>query len=118
MTPRSSAFLVLVAGALGAAALLWAAAPPVVAGEIALDPSVVAGREILAENGCNGACHQSRVKGGDPMTLYTRTTRRVNSTEELKRQVEMCISLLNAQIFPEDVDKVVTALDHDAYHFD
>ena len=76
------------------------------------------GREIIKENDCNGACHQKAVKGANPVTLYTRSIRKVNSIEELKRQVEMCISVLNAPIFPEDAAHVVTALDHDAYHFD
>jgi hypothetical protein len=76
------------------------------------------GRVIIKENECNGACHQKAVKGADPVTLYTRTIRKVNSPEELRRQVDLCISFLNAPIFPEDAAHVVTALDRDAYHFD
>lgn len=88
------------------------------AGEAGAPAGVVIGREIMKENGCNGACHGKIVKGGDPFTLYTREIRRVNSLEELRRQVELCVSSLGLPIFPEDVDHVVTALDHDAYHFD
>ena len=80
--------------------------------------NIATGREIIRENDCNGACHQKVVKGANPLTLYTRTIRKVNSSEELRRQVEMCVSLLNAPIFPEDVAHVVRALDHDAYNFD
>lgn len=89
-----------------------------VAGEVDAPANVVIGREIMKENGCNGACHGKLVPGAEPFTLYTRAIRRVNSLEELRRQVEFCVSSLNLQIFPEDVDHVVTALDHDAYHFD
>ncbi len=88
------------------------------AGEADAPADVVMGREIMKENGCNGACHGKVVKGGEPFTLYTRAIRRVNSLEELRRQVELCVSSLTLPIFPEDVDHVVTALDHDAYHFD
>lgn len=88
------------------------------AGETDATANVVIGREIMKENGCNGACHGKLVPGAEPFTLYTRAIRRVNSLEELRRQVELCVSSLNLQIFPEDVDHVVTALDHDAYHFD
>lgn len=83
-----------------------------------VEPNIATGREIIRENDCNGACHQKVVKGADSLTLYTRTIRKVNSSEELKRQVEMCVSLLNAPIFPEDIAHVVRALDHDAYHLD
>lgn len=113
--PRLALPLVALIPALLAA---WFAARPVAAGESEASADVVAGRAILEENGCNGACHQARVKGADPLTLYTRSIRKVNSREELKRQVEMCVSALNAPIFPEDIDHVVSALDHDAYHFD
>lgn len=91
-------------------------AMPVQAQEAHAD--VQLGRDIIKENECNGACHQKVVKGADPVTLYTRSIRKVNSPEELKRQVDMCISFLNAPIFPEDAAHVVTALDRDAYHFD
>lgn len=99
-----------------ALALAFAAGLSAQAGDVS--SSVVMGRDILKENDCNGACHQKVMKGADPVTLYTRSIRKVNSPEELKRQVDMCISVLNAPIFPEDATHVVTALDHDAYHFD
>lgn len=101
-----------------AGAIAHLSALPAFAGETDATANVVIGREIMKENGCNGACHGKLVPGADPFTLYTRAIRRVNSLEELRRQVELCVSSLNLQIFPEDVDHVVTALDHDAYHFD
>lgn len=79
---------------------------------------LVAGRRLLAENNCNGSCHEAKVRSADPLAIYTRSTRRVNSREELKKQVEMCVSRLASPIFPDEIDSVVTALDHDGYHFD
>lgn len=80
--------------------------------------NVQLGQDLIKDNDCNGACHRKAVSGADPMTLYTRPIRKVNSVDELKRQVKLCISFLNAPIFPEDIDSIVTVLDHDAYHFD
>jgi hypothetical protein len=76
------------------------------------------GRSLLTDNKCNGSCHQNIVRGDDPLKIYTRSIRKVNSSDELKRQVDLCVSFLNAPIFPEDVALIVKALDHDAYHFD
>ena len=76
------------------------------------------GRRLLAENGCDGACHAARVDGADPITLYTRPNRRVQSREDLHKQVESCVSHLGSMIFPEEIDAVAAALDHDHYHFD
>jgi hypothetical protein len=87
-------------------------------GEQTVADTVASGRRLLAENGCNGACHQARVGGRDPSTLYTQVTRRVNSREELRQQVDVCVSRLNAMIFPDDIEAVVSALDHDGYHFE
>ena len=103
---------------LGGALIVSLIAPQARAGEADAPASVVVGREIMKEHGCNGACHGKLVAGAEPFTLYTRTIRHVNSIEELRRQVELCVSRLNLPIFPEDVEHVVTALDHDAYHFD
>ena len=80
--------------------------------------SIELGRQLLTENGCNGSCHSAHMNGSGSTTIYTRTTRRVNSHEELRHQVQVCVSKLNAQIFPEDVDSLVTALDHDFYRFE
>ncbi|WP_407048884.1 hypothetical protein [Methyloraptor flagellatus] len=91
---------------------------PSLGGSSVGSPSIELGRRLLAENGCNGACHLARVTDGNPMSLYTRSTRRVNAREELRRQVEVCVSRLNVMVFPEDIESVVGALDDDFYHFD
>lgn len=98
-------------------ALAWPLRP-VRSGEPEPAVAVIAGRKLLAENNCNGDCHRVRLGNADPMTLYSRLTRRVNSREELRQQVELCVSRLNSLIFPEDLESVVTALDHDGYRFD
>jgi hypothetical protein len=80
--------------------------------------TIEAGRRLLAENGCNGACHRSRAEDDDPRTLYTRATRKVHSRDELVKQVETCVSRLGSMIFPEEIGSVAAALDHDHYRFD
>ena len=88
------------------------------AGEPTSSAVIDVGRSLLQENGCNGACHSGRVNGADPSVLYTRTTRMVNSREELRHQVEVCVSRLSSQIFPEDIESVAAALDHDFYQLE
>lgn len=89
-----------------------------VAGEHSTTHEVETGRRLLAENGCDGSCHRSHAPDDDPVSLYTRATRKVQSRAELRRQVEFCVSQLNSMIFPEDIGSVVAALDHDHYHFE
>lgn len=75
------------------------------------------GRRLLAENRCNGACHQSHAEDNDPLSLYTRDNRRVNDRVALRRQVERCVASLSSMIFPEELDAVAAALDRDFYKF-
>lgn len=102
---------------LALAALLTSAADRLVAGEIA-PASVAEGRRLLAENRCDGACHRARSDDDDPLSLYRRPDRKVQSRDELRRQVDFCVSRLGSMIFPEEIGSVVDALDHDHYHFD
>lgn len=97
---------------------ILAAADPTRAGGRDTPATIEAGRRLIAENGCDGACHRSRAEDDDPLTLYTRATRRVHSRDELVKQVEMCVSRLGSMIFPEEVGSVAAALDHDHYRFD
>lgn len=89
----------------------------VLAGE-SVPASVVEGRRLLGENNCDGACHRGRSDDDDPLSLYRRADRKVQSREELHRQVGFCVSRLGSMIFPEEIGSVVDALDHDHYHFD
>jgi len=92
--------------------------PSAAADEHTLTREVETGRRLLAENGCDGSCHRSHSPDDDPIGLYTRATRKVQSRAELRRQVEFCVSQLNSMIFPEDIGSVAAALDHDHYHFE
>ncbi len=84
-----------------------------------IDPASIAeGRRLLAENHCDGSCHRARSDDDDPLSLYRREGRKVQSREELHRQVSFCVSRLGSMIFPEEIGSVVDALDHDHYHFD
>lgn len=80
--------------------------------------AVEAGRRLLAENNCNGACHRIRSEDDDPLSFYRRPGRKVQSREELHKQVELCVSRLGSMIFAEEIGSVVSALDRDHYHFD
>jgi hypothetical protein len=93
---------------------LLAASGPALAGE---DDAVALGRKLMAENGCNGSCHQAKAPGGDPAKLYTRADAKVKSLDGLKRQVERCVAMVGAQIMPDETDSVVAALNHDYYKF-
>ena len=79
--------------------------------------SVEAGRALLSENSCNGACHQSYAEDNDPLTLYTRADRKVRNRSQLDAQVHQCVARLGAMVFPEDTQSLSDALDADYYRF-
>lgn len=81
-------------------------------------PSIEVGRRLLTENQCDGACHRARANDADPTAIYRRAGRRVQSREELERQVAFCVSRLGSMIFSEEIGSVAAALDHDHYRFD
>lgn len=105
--------------ALTVSGLVWAGSLAVThAGETA-DPAVLeTGRRLLAENDCNGACHAKRATDGKALSLYMPFERRIQTRADLRRQVETCVSHLGSMVFPEEIDSVATALDHDHYHFE
>jgi hypothetical protein len=80
-------------------------------------PSVEEGRLLLKENRCNGSCHQSHAEDNDPLTLYTREDRKARNRPELDAQVNKCAANLGLMLFPEDLESVSVALDHDYYKF-
>jgi hypothetical protein len=87
-------------------------------GAIAGEQETIAlGRKLLAENQCNGACHQAKAPEGDPLRLYTRPNAKVKDLPGLRRQVERCVAGVGAQIAPDEIDLVVEALNHDFYKF-
>lgn len=114
MRSEIALLLALVAGGLGWTASFGAAR----AGE-RVDPATLeTGRRLLAENDCNGACHARRATDGKALSLYTPFERRIQTRVELRKQVESCVSHLGSMIFPEEIESVAAALDHDHYHFE
>jgi hypothetical protein len=79
--------------------------------------TIAHGRQLITENGCNGACHQRHAENNDPLTFFTRPNRRVHDRAGLQKQVERCVSQLASPLPPEDIAAIVAALDHDYYKF-
>jgi len=75
------------------------------------------GRKLLAEQNCNGSCHQSYADDNDPLSLYRRTNRKITSASQLLAQVERCVLRLGHASFPEDMVDMASALNADFYHF-
>lgn len=113
---RSEIGLALV---LGLAALAWTASLAASTAGEKIDPAVLeTGRRLLVENDCNGACHARRATDGKALSLYTPFERRIQTRADLVKQVEACVSHLGSMIFPEEIESVAAALDHDHYHFE
>ncbi|MGO9392350.1 hypothetical protein [Rhodoblastus sp.] len=81
------------------------------------DATIALGRSLLAENDCNGACHQKHSPDGNALTLYTRPNPKVKDLAGLRKQVERCVASLNAPIAPDEIGALVAALNHDYYMF-
>jgi hypothetical protein len=94
--------------------LLFAVQGAARAGENA---QVALGRKLLAENGCNGACHRKHSPNGDALSLYTRPDRKVRSFSQLQSQVASCVANTRAAIRPDEIGAVVAALNKDFYKF-
>jgi hypothetical protein len=99
---------------LRAFALLLAMQAAAWAGE---DSQAALGRKLLADNGCNGSCHQRHAPGGVAVNIYTRPNRKVTSLAQLRRQVEGCVANANAMISPDGIGAIVAALNEDYYKF-
>jgi hypothetical protein len=95
-------------------ALLLATQAVAWAGE---DSQVALGRKLLAENNCNGSCHQKHATDGNALSLYTRPDRKVTSLPQLQHQVERCVANTKARISPDEIGAVVAALNQDYYKF-
>lgn len=79
--------------------------------------TVALGRRLLAENDCNGACHQKHAPDGVALNLYTRPNPKVKDLPGLRKQVERCVSSLNAPVAPDEINAIVAALNQDYYKF-
>jgi hypothetical protein len=64
--------------------------------------------KLFLETKCMG-CHDSSV--------YTRSGRKVQDLAHLHRQVRWCDSNLGTALFNEDMDKLVSYLNDQYYHF-
>lgn len=72
------------------------------------------GEQLIVQNKCT-QCHVSKV-GGDGSAIY-KPKGRINEAGLLRGMVEQCNSMLNLQMFPEEVTAVAAVLNRDHYKF-
>ena len=53
----------------------------------------------------------------DSLRLYTRPDAKVKDLPGLRRQVDRCVTALNAPVAPDEIGSIVAALNHDFYKF-
>lgn len=78
------------------------------------DADLALGEQLIRQHRCN-ECHAQRV-GGDGSAIY-RPLGRVNTPGLLRGMVEQCNSVLNLQMWPEEVTSVAAVLNRDYYRF-
>ena len=90
------------------------------AGALAQGPAIYRGadlklgEQLIAQHQCV-QCHVQKV-GGDGHSIY-RPLGRINTAGLLRGMVEQCNSMLNLQMFPEEVTAVAAVLNRDHYKF-
>ncbi|MGV6859109.1 MAG: c-type cytochrome [bacterium] len=62
------------------------------------------------------SCH-TKMTGGDGSALYTRSKRRVTSSDALTSQVRRCATNLNLTWFDDQIDDVSSYLNQEYYKF-
>lgn len=72
------------------------------------------GEQLIAQGKCT-QCHISKV-GGDGSAMY-KPKGKINEPGLLRGMVEQCNSMLNLQMFPEEVTNVAAVLNRDHYKF-
>ena len=72
------------------------------------------GEQLIAQNQCT-QCHAAKV-GGDGSAMYKPGVR-IQNAGLLRGMVEQCNSMLNLQMFPEEVTAVAAVLNRDHYRF-
>jgi hypothetical protein len=72
------------------------------------------GEQLIEQNKCS-QCHATKV-GGDGSAIY-KPLGRINNAGLLRGMVEQCNSMLNLQMFPEEVTAVAAVLNRDHYKF-
>jgi hypothetical protein len=87
----------------------WAQVPA-----IYKDADLKLGEQLIEQNKCS-QCHATKV-GGDGSAIY-KPAGRINNAGLLRGMVEQCNSMLNLQMFPEEVTAVAAVLNRDHYKF-
>jgi hypothetical protein len=87
----------------------WAQVPA-----IYKDADIQLGEQLIEQNKCS-QCHATKV-GGDGSAIY-KPAGRINNAGLLRGMVEQCNSMLNLQMFPEEVTAVAAVLNRDHYQF-
>ena len=72
------------------------------------------GEQLIAQGKCT-QCHASKV-GGDGSAIYN-PTGKISDPGLLRGMVEQCNTMLNLQMFPEEVNHVAAVLNRDHYKF-
>jgi hypothetical protein len=72
------------------------------------------GEQLIAQGKCT-QCHISKV-GGNGSAMY-KPKGKINEAGLLRGMVEQCNSMLNLQMFPEEVTSVAAVLNRDHYKF-
>jgi hypothetical protein len=72
------------------------------------------GEQLITQNQCS-QCHATKV-GGNGSAIY-KPAGRINNAGLLRVMVEQCNSMLNLQMFPEEVTAVAAVLNRDHYKF-
>ena len=78
------------------------------------DADLKLGEQLIEQNKCS-QCHATKV-GGDGSAIY-KPAGRINNAGLLRGMVEQCNSMLNFQMFPEEVTAVAAVLNRDHYKF-
>ena len=87
----------------------WAQVPAIYQGA-----DLKLGEQLIEQNKCS-QCHATKV-GGDGSAIY-KPAGRINNAGLLRGMVEQCNSMLNFQMFPEEVTAVAAVLNRDHYKF-
>jgi hypothetical protein len=72
------------------------------------------GEQLIAQGKC-AQCHASKV-GGDGSAIYN-PKGKISNAALLRGMVEQCNTMLNLQMFPEEVTHVAAVLNRDHYKF-
>lgn len=80
------------------------------------DADLKLGTELIQQHNCT-QCHARQAQGGADGSAIYRPLGRVNTAGLLRGMVEQCNSVLNFQMFPEEVTAVAAVLNRDHYKF-